>query len=60
MPTNAEHGEAVKQALIASGLSPAQALDLAEQAAAQRVAYGLSESGAVPRIPRAIWPRRRS
>jgi hypothetical protein len=60
MPTNAEYGEAVKQALIASGLSPAQALDLAEQAAAQRVAYGLSESAAVPRIPRAIWPRRRS
>jgi hypothetical protein len=60
IPTNAEYGEAVKQALIASGLFPAQASDLAEQAAAQRVAYGLSESAPVPRIPRAIWPRRRS
>jgi hypothetical protein len=59
MPTNAEYGEAVKQALIAAALSPAQASDLAEQAAAQRTAYGLSESAAVPRIPRAIWPRRR-
>ena len=59
LPTNAEYGEAVKRALIAAGLSPALASDFAEQAAAQRVASGLSESAAVPRIPGAIWPRRR-
>jgi hypothetical protein len=60
MPTNAEYGEAVQRALIASGLSPAQAADLATQAAAQRVANGLGESELVPRIPRAIWPQRRN
>jgi hypothetical protein len=59
MPTNAEYGEAVRQALIASGLSFAQASDLAEHAAAQRAAYGLSESDVVPQIPKAIWRRRR-
>jgi hypothetical protein len=60
MPTNAEYGEAVRRALIASGFSPAQATDLAGQAAAQRAAYGLSESADVPRIPGAIWRRRRN
>jgi hypothetical protein len=59
MPTNAEYGEAGRRALIASGRSPAQALDLAARAAAQRAEYGLSETAEVPRIPRAIWPRRR-
>jgi hypothetical protein len=58
-PTNAEYGEAGRRALIEAGLSPAQASDLAAQAADQRAAYGLSESAKVPRIPRAIWPRRR-
>jgi hypothetical protein len=60
MPTNAEYGEAARRALIASGLSPAQASDLVAQAADQRVASGLSESAAVPRIPEAIWRRRRN
>jgi hypothetical protein len=59
MPTNADYGEAVRRALIASGFSPAQASDLAAQAAAQRVAAGLSESASVPLIPRAIWRTRR-
>jgi hypothetical protein len=58
-PTNAEYGEAARRALIASGLSPAQALDLTAQAAAQRAAYGLSESAKIPRLPRAVWPGRR-
>jgi hypothetical protein len=57
MPTNAEYGEAVRRALIASGFSDTQASDLAAQAAAQRAAYKLSESAAVPLIPGAIWPR---
>jgi hypothetical protein len=60
MPTNAEYGEASRRALIASGLSPAQASDLAAQAAAQRAASGLSESQSVPRIPLPIWRPRRS
>ena len=46
-------------ALIAGGLSPAQATELAARAAAQRAAYGLSESDFVPEIPKAIWRRRR-
>jgi hypothetical protein len=60
MPTNAEYGEASRHALIASGLSPAQASDLAAQAAAQRAASGLSESQSVPRVPLPIWRSRRS
>jgi hypothetical protein len=59
MPTNADYGEAVRRALIAAGSSPAQASDFAGQAAAQRAAYKLSESAAVPRVPAAIWRRRR-
>jgi hypothetical protein len=59
-PTNAEYGEAVRRALIASGFSPAQASDLAAQAAAQRAAFKLSESATVPVVPKAIWRRRRN
>jgi hypothetical protein len=59
MPTNAEYGEAVRRALIASGMSPEQASNLVERAAAQRAAYGLSEADVVPQIPKAIWRRRR-
>jgi hypothetical protein len=56
-PTNAEYGEAVRRALIASGFSDMQASNLAAAAAAQRVAHGLSESALVPLIPKAIWRR---
>jgi hypothetical protein len=59
-PTNAEYGDAVRRALIASGFSPAQASDLVAQAAAQRAEYGLIESAFVPRVPRAIWSYRRN
>jgi hypothetical protein len=59
-PTNDDYGEAVRRALIASGLSPAQASDLVGPAAAQRTAYGLSDSAAVPHIPPPIWRRRRN
>ncbi|MDW8196010.1 MAG: hypothetical protein RMJ56_00250, partial [Gemmataceae bacterium] len=50
-PTNAQYGQALQRALEADGFSPAQAADLAAQAAGQRAAYGLSETGLVPRIP---------
>ena len=50
-PTNAQYGAATEQALIKSGYTPAQAANLAEQAAAQRAAYGLSPSAPVPVIP---------
>ena len=52
--------EAVRRTHIASGLSPAQASDLAARAAAQRGTKGLSESEPVPNIPIAIWRRRRN
>jgi hypothetical protein len=55
MPTNAEYGEAVRRALIASGFSDTHASNLASAAAAQRVAHGLSDSAFVPLIPKAIW-----
>jgi hypothetical protein len=48
---NAEYGVALEQALIRSGYSPLQAASIAEQAAAQRVAYGLTPLAPVPRIP---------
>jgi hypothetical protein len=60
MPTNAEYGETVRRALIASGFSPEQASNLAARAAAQRTASGLSESAPVPEIPIAIWRPRRN
>jgi hypothetical protein len=59
MPTNAEYGEASRRALVASGLPPAQALDLEARAAMQRAEKGLSESEPVPNIPTEIWRRRR-
>jgi RHS repeat-associated protein len=54
-PTNAQYGHALQQALEAGGYSPADAADIAARAAAQRSAYGLSESAPVPRIPGPIY-----
>jgi hypothetical protein len=51
VPTNAQYGQALQQALEASGLSPGDASYLAQRAAEQRVAYGLRGSGPVPRVP---------
>jgi hypothetical protein len=51
VPTNAEYGQALQNALQAAGYSPPQAADLAAQAAAQRAAYGLPETAPVPRVP---------
>ena len=50
-PSNAEYGMALQDALQAGGYSPAEAADLAAQAAAQRVGYGLGPNDPVPRIP---------
>jgi hypothetical protein len=56
-PSNAEYGEAARLSLIAGGVPPAQASNLAVQAAAQRAAKGLSETAPVPRIPGPINQR---
>jgi len=50
-PTNAQYGQALENALKAGGLSPAEAAELAAQAARQRAAYGLLETAEVPNIP---------
>jgi hypothetical protein len=57
-PTNAKYGEAVRGALVAAGLPPERVSEFAAQAAAQRVANGLSETAPVPRIPGRINQRR--
>jgi hypothetical protein len=57
-PTNAQYGQALRQALEAAGLSPAEAAELAVQAAHQRAAFGLLDDAFVPRIP-GRFPQRR-
>ncbi len=51
MPTNAQYDDAMRQALRGAGFTRGEATDLARQAAAQRAAYGLAPSDAVPRVP---------
>jgi hypothetical protein len=51
IPTNAEYGVALEQALRAGGYSAEEAASIAAQAARQRAAYGLAETAQVPRIP---------
>jgi len=53
-PTNAQYGEALKQSLIDSGMSPSDAAQHAEAARQQRLASGLAEDGLVPKVPRRI------
>ena len=50
-PTNAEYGEALEEALKKGEFSAAEAKQLAEEAAEERVKYGLQESDPVPRVP---------
>src|SRR5258708_3381565 len=50
-PTNGEYGAAVESALVQSGYTPSQTAIVAEQAAAQRSAYGLTPATLVPRVP---------
>lgn len=50
-PTNGQYGAALEDALGYAGASPRQAALWADQAARQRVAHGLLETDAVPRIP---------
>lgn len=44
VPTNADYGQALQQALQAGGYSPARASDLASQAEEQRATFGLSDT----------------
>lgn len=50
-PTNAQYGQALKQALRDAGISADEAERLAAEAAEHRRAYGLQEADFVPRIP---------
>jgi hypothetical protein len=50
-PTNPQYGQALQQALEVRGLSPAEAAELAAQAAYQRLGYGLLDDALVPRVP---------
>jgi hypothetical protein len=51
LPTNAQYGSAVEEALTRSGYTATQASTIANLAATQRTAYGLLPSAPVPRIP---------
>lgn len=57
-PTNAEYGQALQEALEAGGLTRAEAVDLAAQAAKQRAAYGLAPTDLVPRVPGRIGQKK--
>lgn len=54
-PTWAEYDVALLRALEAADLSRAEASRLTRLARTQRLLYGLEDSAAVPRIPRAIY-----
>jgi hypothetical protein len=51
VPTNAQYGAAAERALIRSGYSTDAAVSLSQQAAAQRLEYGLPPWAPVPRVP---------
>jgi YD repeat-containing protein len=55
VPTNAQYGDAVTQALQDAGLSPSEAQRLSDLAAQNRAAYNLSPNDPVPNIPRKIY-----
>ncbi len=54
-PTNATYGEALRDALLASGASEADATALAAAARANRYAFGLKDDMLVPNVPRKIY-----
>ncbi|HQL76006.1 MAG: tRNA3(Ser)-specific nuclease WapA precursor [Planctomycetes bacterium ADurb.Bin126] len=58
VPTNAEYGAALKQALLKAGHTPAEAACLAEQAGIQRAVYGCLESMPVPSVPKRLPQRK--
>ncbi len=51
-PTNAQYGEALEAALVRAGRPQSQARYIAEEAAAQRAAFGLAPEAEVPKIPK--------
>jgi len=55
LPTNAQYGEAVTQALKDAGLSSAEASKLSDFARLNREAFGLKQSDPIPRVPRKIY-----
>jgi hypothetical protein len=59
MPTNAQYGDALEEALIRGGYTRRQAAQIAERAAAHRAAYGLEPSAEVPRIPNRLPQKKR-
>ncbi|WP_158253798.1 LysM peptidoglycan-binding domain-containing protein [Chromobacterium alticapitis] len=55
VPTNAQYGDAVTQALRDSGLSESEAQRLSDLAKQNRHAFGLRPEASVPRVPRKIY-----
>jgi len=53
-PNNGQYQVALVKSLIAAGFSPTEANDAAAQAAAQRIAYGLTDDKNVPNVPQRI------
>lgn len=51
VPTNAQYDQALRQSLLAAGYPPLQAHRLADAAAAERKAHGLSKHDKVPKVP---------
>jgi hypothetical protein len=55
VPTNAQYGDAVTQALQESGFNAAQAQRLSDLATQNRTAFGLLPDNPIPRIPGRIY-----
>ncbi len=51
LPTNSAYDRALRNSLTAAGLQPAQVHVLADMARSERLATGLADSAAVPRVP---------
>ena len=57
-PRNEEYGVALRESLIAAGVSAEEATNLAEVAKRHRVAKGLAEAANVPRLPGRLFQKR--
>jgi hypothetical protein len=51
LPTNGDYHQALQEALQAGGFSPEETAELANQAAQQRLQFGLPPDAQVPRVP---------